>query len=151
MAIIGAAISNWLVRICILLLALLFLAAGLAKIMAADDFVLAVWNFQLLSWQASLWVARILPWFEIVLGLWLLIPWQPTIARLLTCLLLIIFSAALVSAMARGLDIGCGCFGPQASPSAQQDLIIALGRNVVLIAMAIFTIVADRAKREQAA
>ncbi len=136
----AAAISTWTVRLCCWLLAAVFLTAGIAKLLSGGDFVLAVWNFELLSMKASKWVAMVLPWIEIALGVWLLVPWQRTLALVASGLLLLFFSAVLFSALWRGIDIACGCFGSEASEDASGDLILALGRNTVLLGLVVAAI-----------
>ncbi len=57
-------------------------------------------------------VARILPWFELALGVFLLAGVLTRWAGLLNSLLLGLFFGVMVRSYAAGLKIDCGCFGP---------------------------------------
>jgi len=56
-------------------------------------------------------VAMVLPYVEIALGLLLLLGMVTRWAALASAMLLVVFIAGVVQAMARGLSIDCGCFG----------------------------------------
>ena len=60
-------------------------------------------------------MAIILPWLEILLGLFLIFGlWLPGTVTLMN-LLLIAFFGALIFNLARGLDVHCGCFDTAAT------------------------------------
>jgi uncharacterized membrane protein YphA (DoxX/SURF4 family) len=75
-------------------------------------FAFQVDSYQLLSHAAAITVAKILPPFEMLLGLWLLSGVWLRFSAFCTSLLLAGFIFATVSAHMHGLDIDCGCFGP---------------------------------------
>jgi len=56
-------------------------------------------------------VATLLPLFEIVTGLLLMLGLFTRVAGIATALLAALFIAAMAQAKARGLQIDCGCFG----------------------------------------
>ena len=57
-------------------------------------------------------VATGLPWLELLLGLYLLVGLFTQISAAVALTLLAVFTAALTSALLRGLPLeGCGCFG----------------------------------------
>jgi uncharacterized membrane protein YphA (DoxX/SURF4 family) len=94
-----------------LALAAVFLWAAIPKIGDPAVFARDIANYRLLPGALVHPLAVTLPWIEIVaatllvLGLW-------TRAAALVCTgLLFVFSVALAAAVARGLDIECGCFG----------------------------------------
>ena len=128
-----------------LLLGLLMLWAGVSKLLALDDFTLAVWNFRILGWQASVVVARVLPWLEIALGLWLLVPLWRRLSLALVGLLLAGFTGALIHAGLRGLDISCGCFGGAGEAAGGGGgLWPAVARNLARLLGALLSMVASR-------
>lgn len=69
-------------------------------------------SYQLLPAWAVRDVAHVLPFFELVLGLWLLSGWRLRSSSALTTLLLAGFFGVMVRTYALGLEINCGCFGP---------------------------------------
>jgi putative oxidoreductase len=65
-----------------------------------------------------------------VTGLALLVPLTRRAAVGLIIVLLVVFTAMLAIAWARGLSLHCGCFG--AGDGANTDFAIAVGRNLLL-------------------
>lgn len=89
----------------------IFLSAGILKLKDADGTLIAVYQYKLLSWEAAGIVATFLPFLEITAGVALWIPRVRLGASLLSVCLTLVFMAALASALARNLDVSCGCFG----------------------------------------
>jgi len=75
-------------------------------------------------------LALFLPWVEIFAAGALFLKRFQRGALLLISAMLIIYSAALISAMARGLNIDCGCFGRLISSTG---IVWALIRNAGLM------------------
>jgi len=93
-----------------LILGGVFIYASWDKILHPTAFAEAVFNYQLLPSQLINFMALILPWLELTLGVLLLTGiWLPG-ATLGVNLLLITFLGALIINTARGLNISCGCF-----------------------------------------
>jgi uncharacterized membrane protein YphA (DoxX/SURF4 family) len=74
-------------------------------------FALSIDAYQLLPAWAVLLTARTLPWFELLLGLLLLIGWRLPWTSLASTLLLAFFFAILLYSYGKGMTIDCGCFG----------------------------------------
>jgi len=89
----------------------IFLSAGILKLKDADGTLVAVYQYKLFSWGAAGLVATFLPFLEITAGVALWIPRVRLGASLLSMCLTLVFMAALASALARNLDVSCGCFG----------------------------------------
>ena len=110
-------------------LAAVFIYAGVEKIGDSLQFADTIAAFGILPVALISLLALSLPPFEIACGLLLL--WPPTRrsgrSRLRSSL---IFFSALLSALARGLTLDCGCFGIGA-PSRPR-MWVELGLNVVL-------------------
>lgn len=107
----------------------ILLAAGVLKLRDPDETLVAVFQYKLLSWQASEMLATYLPFLEITTGLCLWIPRLRLGASLLSIGLYALFITALASAVARNLDISCGCFGTAdlyttAIPRLLEDLVL---------------------------
>ncbi len=97
-----------------LILGAIFVVASADKIYQPAAFAQAIYNYQILPGTFVNIMAIVLPWIEILLGLFLIIGlWLPG-AVTLTNLLLMTFFGALVFNVARGLDVHCGCFNTSA-------------------------------------
>ena len=100
-----------------LLLAALFVYAGALKLGDPTAFAIEIDHYELLPSFAP-YLAVGLPAVELVLGLALLLaprPWRRSAA--LACgALMLAFTFAAASAVARGLNIDCGCFGNGSGP-----------------------------------
>ena len=92
--------------------------AGFLKLNDPENTLQAIYQFRLLPWDASALLATHLPWIELVAAVGLWIPRLRQGAATLCAALSLTFLAALISALARNLDIACGCFG--ASDTATQ-------------------------------
>jgi uncharacterized membrane protein YphA (DoxX/SURF4 family) len=87
------------------------LAAALAKIGDLPGMALQVHNYRLAPiWSENL-VAIVLPWIELCTGLALVVGVRARAAAVLGLALMVLFTIAVGSAWARGLDFECGCFG----------------------------------------
>ncbi len=88
-------------------------------------------------------VAITLPWIEVAAGLMLLLGWRTRPASLLVAGMMLVFIAALTIALARGLDMSCGCF---ASQGAEEDPIsyLTVLRDLGWLALSVLVLVADR-------
>lgn len=120
-------------HVCRLLLGGIFLWAGAVKALDVPAFAGQIAAYQLLPYAWNYAVAATLPYVELLAGGLLLVNARIKPAALLTALLNVLFVIILLSVLARGLDIDCGCFGPDAGTTPLQ----ALGRDLVLIALAI--------------
>jgi len=80
-------------------------------VMNLSSFATQVESYNLLSSQASSFVAHTLPFVEIVLGLLLLIGWRLRVWASLASVLMLGFLFAVTRAYLFHMDINCGCFG----------------------------------------
>jgi uncharacterized membrane protein YphA (DoxX/SURF4 family) len=118
-----------------LLLGGIFLYAGAGKALDVQAFAGQVAAYRLLPEAGSVVVAVTLPYVEIVAGALLLLRTRVRAAALLLLALTIVFAAVLVSAIARGLDLDCGCFG-----AGRTSPIAALGRDAGILLLAAVTL-----------
>ena len=93
------------------------LAAGVLLIYASYDKLLdpqpfadAVDDYRILPLALVDFTAVVLPWVELVAGLCLITGLGTPGAGLVAAVLAAVYTGALVSALLRGLEIGCGCF-----------------------------------------
>jgi putative oxidoreductase len=92
-------------------LALVFFWAGLLKLQAPEAAQMAIFQYKLVSWEMAGVLATLIPMLECSTACGLLIPRLHLGGAALGIGLLLVFCGALASALARGLDISCGCFG----------------------------------------
>lgn len=126
-------------------LAGVYLFAAVPKILEPWDFARSIWNFRILP------LTMIPP-----IALWL-----PVLEALAACAILtgilyrgglvciiglsLAFAAGIASAMVRGLDIDCGCFGKAASSSANLEHLLF---NAALAAAGIILLLLARQRRQ---
>ena len=114
-------------------LAALFIVAGALKWRDPSGFAQEIANYRLWP-ELAPHLAALLPAVEITAGLALLIapvPWRRAAAAALV-LLTAAFTLAVATAVVRGLDIDCGCFGAASSRVSW----LTVGRNLILLVAA---------------
>jgi uncharacterized membrane protein YphA (DoxX/SURF4 family) len=112
----------------------LFLWASLAKIADLSRFAADIHNFRLVPLPFVNLFAMTLPWVELLAGVLLVLNVAPRAGVIILGGLLLVFMVAIVSAMARNLDITCGCFGTQ---DAAMTGGVTLLRDLGFLALAI--------------
>ena len=75
-------------------------------------FAMAVDSYQVLPLWGVQWVARTLPWVELLIGVLLIAGRWMRVATGAASLLLLLFFGLMVRAHLKGMEINCGCFGP---------------------------------------
>lgn len=98
-----------------LVLAGLYLYAGIDKALHPAEFASQVAAYRLLPASLVTLVAIWMPWLELLAGSCLAFGLLSESSALLLGLLSLAFAGGTASAMARGLDIECGCFSTSAS------------------------------------
>ena len=94
------------------LLGALLVWAGALKIGHPVDLASAIAGFRLLPPGLVAPLAVILPYLEVLLGLYLIAGLFTRIAGWIAAVQFIIYAAAIASAVVRGIPANCGCFGP---------------------------------------
>jgi uncharacterized membrane protein YphA (DoxX/SURF4 family) len=106
-----------------------FVAAGVLKILHPLGFANDIGNYRVLPHELLNLLAITLPWIEVAAGLLLAFGiWRRASALIIT-VLMIVFLAAIGQALARGLDVRCGCFG---TVEARRVGVLALGQDFLL-------------------
>ena len=117
-----------------LLLAAVFLYAAYTKLRQPWlVFAMAIDSYQLLPPWAVLFLARTIPWLELVLGILLLAGYQLRYVATFASGLLAVFFAVMLRSYLKGLSIDCGCFGVGEALGPG-----TLARDGALIALSIF-------------
>lgn len=118
-------------------LALIFLAAGIAKLREPWlQFAVSINSFKIVPDDLLEPIARTLPWFEVVVGLAVLSGIRLKWTSLLATAILGGFLALLIRSWAMGLEVDCGCFGSgePLGPKAilRDSLMVLLGVAVTI-------------------
>jgi putative oxidoreductase len=122
--------KHWLLEVLAWAFGGIFIYSGWLKVQEPARFLVSVRSFHLLPDPFGAWLALGLPWLEIVAGLAVLTGCLRRGGLLLLNVSLVVFAIALVSALARGLDIECGCFGAGHGSTSIRD---ALFRDAILL------------------
>jgi uncharacterized membrane protein YphA (DoxX/SURF4 family) len=137
-------VSRWLIICCRVILSAVFIYAAIGKIIHPKEFADSVAAFRILPIVAVNIFAIVLPWVELLAGLFLLSGLLVRSSALLLIVLNVAFMVAVGSAIARGLDIECGCFTLSKAHDKVGWAIIA--RDIIFLMLCI-TIVVARDKK----
>lgn len=96
-------------------------------------FAAAIDSYQMLPPPIVQFLAHTLPWFELLLGVLLVIGFQLRWIALLSALILFGFWFSMLRAYGLGLGIDCGCFGPGEKVSP-----LTLTRDGAMVLLALF-------------
>ena len=112
-------------------LGVLLVVTGALKVGHAPDLASAIAGFRLLPGAIVAPMAIILPYFELLIGGYLIVGLFTRICAAVAAAQFTIYAAAIASAVIRNIPANCGCFGPhhQATadwPHVAFDLALAL-------------------------
>jgi uncharacterized membrane protein len=128
---------DWLYRLCRWTLGGIFIYAGSTKLLEPEIFAVLIEAYGIVPDGLLMPVAIGLPFLEVNAGFGLLFDIRGSLA--LTTGLLVLFIAVLGYGIWMGLDVDCGCFGPE-DPEAEafHGLRLSLFRDLVMMAGVIF-------------
>ena len=104
-------LGNFIWRIVDLIIAAIFIYAGVLKALDPVQLAHDIDHYQVLPWAVGVGLAFYLPWLEIFCGLALIFRLFYRGALSILTALVVVFLVATIAAKVRGLDITCGCFG----------------------------------------
>lgn len=118
-----------------LTLASVFIYAGAVKMQDVVAFAGHVAAYRILPYALNYLVASTLPYVEFLAGIMLLLNARVRPALLTVGSMTLVFIAALVSVLLRGLEIDCGCFDPGGGQnvSAGVALLRDLGLMILVV------------------
>ncbi|MEJ5286401.1 MAG: hypothetical protein CH6_2773 [Candidatus Kapaibacterium sp.] len=93
-----------------IVLGVVFIYAAIGKIDNPSNFFKEISNYQLFPAFLSQVVAIVLPWIELLIGVFLIFGLRIRANSFISLVLLVVFTLLVISAWARGLNINCGCF-----------------------------------------
>jgi len=137
------AVNPWTALAARLYLGGVFLAACFHKIAHPDLFAVDVATYGILPLALVNPMALVLPWIELIAGAMFVVGLRVRAAALLIAGMMVVFIAAIAIALAKGLDLSCGCF---ASAGAAEDPIswLTLARDGAWLALALYVLFLDR-------
>lgn len=93
-----------------IVLGVVLIYASYDKILHPADFAKAIGNYNLVPLGLENLMALVMPWMELLVGLGLIAGVMVDGAAVLAALMMVVFIVAISQALARGIDIECGCF-----------------------------------------
>jgi len=124
--------------ICRLVLGGVFILASIDKLIYPVEFAQVVANYRIVPPVFIGSVALILPWIELVCGIFLIVGVFKKASAVILSILLAIFISAIFSTLVRGISLDCGCF--KASAEAGKEAIspyLLILRDIMLLIPAI--------------
>ena len=127
--------NNMFFMILRIILGVLFIFAGATKVGNPAAFADDINNYRMLPYILVSLMAVVLPWIEIIAGLLLVFGKFLHGASFTLIVLNIVFIIAISSALARGLDIDCGCFSMEGT--ASRIGVLRLVEDVIYLGMSL--------------
>ena len=129
--------SGWIYKLTRWILGAVFIYAGSTKLMEPRTFSVLIEAYGIVPESLLLPVTICLPLLEVIAGIGLLFDIRGSLALITG--LLGLFMALLGYGIWMGLDVDCGCFGPE-DPEAEafHGLRLSLFRDLIMMAGAIF-------------
>lgn len=121
------------VAVCAWILGLVFVWAATSKIHDLPAFVESIDNFHAIPPAWSPYLALAVPCFEVVVAGALFIGYGRRGAGLVAMGMLVLFTAAMIQALVRGINLDCGCFG---SSTPSHVGLESIARNAALLGLA---------------
>jgi uncharacterized membrane protein YphA (DoxX/SURF4 family) len=127
------------------MLAGIFIYAGSAKLLEPEIFAVLIEAYGIVPEGLLMPVAIVLPLLEVIAGIGLLFDIRGSLALITG--LLVLFMAVLGYGIWMGLDVDCGCFGPE-DPEAEafHGLRLSLYRDLAMMAGVLFLYVWRRCR-----
>jgi len=126
--------ARWVVLAARLALAAVFAFAAIPKFGDAATFARDIDNYHVLPVEWAATAAVMMPPLELVLALALLLGIHARGAAVISAAMMLVFATAMAQAIARGIDLDCGCFGSALAMHVSGWSIL---RNVTLAALSL--------------
>jgi uncharacterized membrane protein YphA (DoxX/SURF4 family) len=132
-------LQPWIGLVSRLTLGGVLFVAGYLKVDKLEVSQMAVRSYELLPISLANFLGIVLPFFEVVIGLLLILGAATRIMAALGGFTMFIFIIAIGQAWARGLNIDCGCFGGGGTVAPGETRYLQeILRDAGLVAMALF-------------
>jgi hypothetical protein len=113
----------------IIFLGLIWILASYYKIVNPVEFYRNILEYKLISGNLAAWIALWFPFFELLLGIALILHFHVREFLIISMIVFAFFSILILITILRGLDIGCGCF----STNDYEPIGFALGRDLLFL------------------
>ena len=130
---------NKLLFICRVFLGIIFVYASYEKILDPIGFSKNIHNYHITPVSVENLAALIIPWLELIIGVFLIFGVFLEGTTSITIGLLVFFIVILSQAVFRGIDVHCGCFKTEADAGVadlKMGLIKRIGEDFLLLGMA---------------
>ena len=132
-------LQPWIGLVCRLTLGGVLFVAGYLKVDKLEVSQMAVRSYELLPIPIANFLGQTLPFFEVIIGLLLILGAATRVVAALGGFTMFIFIIAIAQAWARGLNIDCGCFGGGGTVAPGETRYLQeILRDAGLVAMALF-------------
>lgn len=139
----GPLTSIWLYHLFRIGLSTIFIWSGLAKLKNPQIFAILIDSYGLIPESWTSFVSYALPLLEVVAGIGLLIDLRGHLAAI--TLMLVAFLFILGYGIHMGLDVDCGCFGPNdPEAKAYHGLRSAFYRDILLMFVIVYLYIRRR-------
>ena len=121
------------------ILGIIFIYASYEKILDPAGFSKNIHNFHVTPIAVENLAALIIPWMELIIGVFLIFGVFLEGSTSITIGLYIFFIIILSQAVFRGIDVHCGCFKTEADAGVtdlRMELIKHIGEDILLLGMA---------------
>ena len=122
-----------------LILGIIFIYASYDKILDPIGFSKNIHNFHVTPIAVENLAALIIPWMELIIGVFLIFGLFLAGTTSILIALLIFFIILLTQAVFRGIDVHCGCFKIEADAGTtdfRMELIKRIGEDIIYLGMA---------------
>jgi hypothetical protein len=120
--------NKYLLAVARLFLGSMFIVASIDKIAAPDAFAANIVAYKLIPYALVNIMALVIPWMELVCGIFLIGGVYTRGSSALISILLVVFIVAMAAALLRELKIDCGCFGKEhATPVSWMKVLEDVG------------------------
>ena len=121
------------------ILGIIFIYASYDKILDPTGFSKNIHNFHVTPVAVENLAALIIPWLELIIGVFLIFGVFLEGTTSITIVLLVFFIVILSQAVFRGIDVHCGCFKTEADAGTTNlrfELIKRIGEDMIYLGMA---------------
>ena len=122
-----------------IILGIIFIYASYDKILDPAGFSKNIHNFHVTPIAIENIIALVLPWLELIIGIFLIFGLFLDGTINITIALLILFIIVLSQAVFRGIDVHCGCFKTEADAGITDfrlELIRHIGEDFIFLGLA---------------
>ena len=135
---VGAAWPNLVRSLGPFILGLLFVVAGIAKVLDPWSFLGSLGGYGVPGWMRTP-VALVLPGVEVGVGVMLLLRWRVRLAATVAAALMAVFLVAVGYGWAAGTLDECGCFGPMMEREPRDAFLMDLAFMAIALGVCIWT------------